>query len=126
MARVYARRYDRRMEIDLFATVAVKEYTAALPWYERLLGGPPTFNASDTEGVWQLGEHRWVVVEERPAQAGHSVLTILVADLDKHLAGLAGRGLEPSSWEPDLPGGMRKAIFFDPDGNEFGIGGGPT
>ena len=117
---------DRAVAIDLFATIAVSDYAAATPWYERLLGGPPTFNATDTEGVWQLGEHRWVVVEQRPGQAGHSVLTILVPDLDAHLAVLAERGLEPSSWEPDLPGGMRKAVFLDPDRNEFGIGGGPT
>jgi predicted enzyme related to lactoylglutathione lyase len=113
------------MDIDLFATIPVKDYAAALPWYELLLGGPPTFVATDTEAVWELGEHRWVVVEQRPVQAGHGVLTILVPDLDAHLAEIAGRGLEPSSWEANLPDGMRKALFLDADGNEFGIGGAP-
>jgi predicted enzyme related to lactoylglutathione lyase len=120
------RRYDAPMDVQLFAGIPVSDYPTALAWYERLLGGPPTFLATETEAVWQVGEQRWVVIEQRPDRAGHSMLTLLVADLDAFIARIAERGLQPSSWEADLPGGMRKAVFVDPDGNEFGIGGGPT
>jgi hypothetical protein len=44
------------MAVDLFAGVPVKDYAAALAWYERLLGSPPTFVASDTEAVWELAD----------------------------------------------------------------------
>ena len=114
------------MDIDLFAGIPVRAYPVALAWYERLLGSPPTFLATDTEAVWELAEHRWVVIEQRPERAGHSMLTILVNDLDAFIAQIAERGLEPSNWEPNLPGGMRKAVYHDPDGNEFGIGGAPV
>ena len=104
----------------------VSHYPSALAWYERLLGSPPTFLATDTEAVWKVAEHRWVYIEQRPERAGHSMLMILVDDLDAVVAQIAGRGLEPSTWEPNLPDGMRKAVYIDPDGNEFGIGGAPA
>ena len=39
-------------QLDLFAGIPVADYAAALRWYERLLGAPPTFFPHDTEAVW--------------------------------------------------------------------------
>ena len=50
--------YDGSMAVVLFAGIPVNDYTAALSWYERLLGSPPTFFPNDTEAVWELAEHR--------------------------------------------------------------------
>jgi hypothetical protein len=30
------------MAVDLFAGIPISDYQAALAWYERLLGSPPT------------------------------------------------------------------------------------
>ncbi len=49
-------------KFDLFAGIPVADYAAALNWYERLLGYPPTFFPHDTEAVWELAEHRYVYV----------------------------------------------------------------
>ncbi|WP_245633857.1 hypothetical protein [Amycolatopsis jejuensis] len=57
------------MTVDLYAVVAVADYPAALTWYERLFGSPPTFIAGDTEAVWELAEHRCIAVERRPDHA---------------------------------------------------------
>jgi catechol 2,3-dioxygenase-like lactoylglutathione lyase family enzyme len=46
------------MAIDLYAGIPVSDYAAALAWYQRLLGSPPTFVVSDTEALWELAEHR--------------------------------------------------------------------
>jgi len=43
-------------------------------------------------------------------------------DLDARLAAIAVRGLEPEEIET-YSGGVRKAIYRDPDGNEVGFGG---
>ena len=40
--------------LDLFAGVAVSDYTTALKWYEQLLGDPPTFFPHETEAVCRL------------------------------------------------------------------------
>jgi catechol 2,3-dioxygenase-like lactoylglutathione lyase family enzyme len=110
------------MAVDLFAGIPVDDYPAALAWYERLLGSPPTFFPNDTEAVWELAEHRSVFIELRPEHAGHAMHTILVDDLDARVAQMADRGIEPSKWET-YSNGMRKAIYHHPDGNEFGFGG---
>lgn len=112
------------MAVELFAGVPVNDYQAARPWYERLLGGPPTFLASDTEAVWELAEHRWLYVVQLPEHAGHALLTVLVDDLDVLVATIADRGLSPARRET-YDNGARKAIYRDPDGNEIGFGDAP-
>ena len=44
--------------------------------------GTDLYRHSDTEAVWQLGERRWLVVEQHAQHAGHAVQTIFVDDLD--------------------------------------------
>lgn len=112
------------MAVDLFAGIPVSDYAAALVWYERLLGSPPTFIPNDTEAVWELAEHRYVYVEHRPGRAGHALHTVFVEDLDTCVAGIADRGLEPASRET-YSNGVRKVTYRDPDGNEIGFGGAP-
>jgi predicted enzyme related to lactoylglutathione lyase len=111
--------------VDLFAGIPVSDYAAALAWYERLLGSPPTFVAHDTEAVWELAEHRSLFIELLPEHAGHAMHTIFVDDFDARLTRIADRGLEPGKRET-YSDGARKAIYRDPDGNEIGFGGAPA
>jgi catechol 2,3-dioxygenase-like lactoylglutathione lyase family enzyme len=113
------------MTVDLFAGVPVRDYAAAIAWYERLLGAEPAFRPNDTEAVWELADHRYLYIEVLPERAGHALQTIFVGDYDTRLAEIAGRGLEPATVET-YGNGVRKAIFRDPDGNEIGFGGGPV
>ncbi|NMO56247.1 VOC family protein [Actinoplanes sp. TBRC 11911] len=113
------------MALDFFGGISVSDYPAALDWYERLFGTPPAFVAHDTESVWELAEHRYVAVNLRPSHAGHAVHTIFVDDLDERVAAVSKRGIEPANRET-YGNGVRKVTFTDPDGNEFGFGGGPV
>lgn len=113
------------MEIDLFAGVAVREYSAALAWYERFFGRPPAFFPNEVEAVWEIAEHRYVYIEELPERAGHARHTIFVGDLDAVVEGITARGIEPVERET-YENGVRKIIYRDPDGNELSYGGGPA
>jgi predicted enzyme related to lactoylglutathione lyase len=113
------------MALDLYAGIPVRDYPAALAWYEKLLGGPPTFVASDTEVVWELASHRSLAIEHLPERAGHALHTIFVDDFDARVAEISKRGLEPAKREIYI-NGVRKATYVDPDGNEIGLGGGPA
>src|SRR5205809_2159669 len=86
------------MSLHLFAGLRVRDFEAARPWYERLLG-EPTFFPHATEAVWTLAEDRSVFVVEHADGAGNSVVTIFLDDLDAHLAAIAARGLEPDERE---------------------------
>ena len=112
------------MSVDLFAGIPVGDYAAAVKWYERLFGAPPSFLPDDTEAVWELAEHRFVYVDHQPEHAGHARLTIFVDDLDARVAAIAERGLEPAQRET-YGNGVRKITYRDPDGNEIGYGGAP-
>jgi predicted enzyme related to lactoylglutathione lyase len=107
---------------DLFAGIPVRDLAAALAWYERLLGSPPAFLPNETEAVWQVAEHGYVYVVERPEGAGHAVHTLFADDFDARVAATAERGLDPATRET-YGNGVRKATYVDPDGNEFGVGG---
>lgn len=109
------------MALYLFAGIAVSDFAAALAWYEKLLGAPPSSFPHDTEAVWELAEGRLVYVVQRPEHAGHAMHTIIVDDLDTVAAEAAGRGLEPVSQET-YGNGVRKTTYVDPEGNEIGFG----
>lgn len=113
------------MALDLFAGVPVADYAAALQWYEWLLGCPPSFFPHDTEAVWELEEHRFVYIVQRPEHAGHAMHTFFVDDFDARLTQIADRGLDPVERETYM-NGVRKATYRDPDGNEIGLGGAPV
>jgi hypothetical protein len=113
------------MAMDLFAGIPVREYAAAVAWYERLLGGPPAFLPNDVEAVWELAEHRYVYIVKLPERAGNAELTMFVDDLDSVVDGIAARGIEPAKRET-YDNGVRKITYRDPDGSEFSYGGGPA
>jgi predicted enzyme related to lactoylglutathione lyase len=109
------------MTLSLFAGIAVRDYPAALAWYEKLFGCAPTFFPHDTEAVWELAENRLVYVVQRPEHAGHATHTLIVDDLDALEAEIATRGLEPAEREA-YSNGVRKTTYVDPEGNEIGFG----
>ena len=111
--------------MDLFAGIPVRDYEAARPWYERLLGSEPTFVAHETECVWDVAEHSSVYIVEDPQRAGNALAMLLVDDLDATVRDIASRGLEPAKRET-YENGVRKVTYRDADGNEFGFGGMPV
>ncbi len=113
------------MPLDLYAGIYVRDYEAARSWYVGLLGSEPDFVASDTEAVWELADHRSLVIEENAEHAGHSIQTIFIDDFDTRIAKIAERGIKPVKRET-YPNGVRKALFLDPDGNEIAFGGAPV
>jgi catechol 2,3-dioxygenase-like lactoylglutathione lyase family enzyme len=116
------------LEADLFAGIAVSNFDRAVDWYERLLGEPRTFEATDTEYVWTLSEHPSIDVELLPERAGHAMVTAFLADphdLDRFVEPAVARHLHPETTQT-YGNGVRKVIYRDPDGNEVGFGGLPV
>ena len=111
------------MSLHLFAGLRVRDFAAARPWYERLLG-EPTFFPHATEAVWTLAEDRSSYVVASGEGADNSVVTVFLDNLDVRVAEIAARGLEPDERET-YANGVRKVIYRDPDGNELGFGGAP-
>jgi catechol 2,3-dioxygenase-like lactoylglutathione lyase family enzyme len=104
------------MRVDVvFACLAVAELDPALSWYERLLGRVPDLIPNAQEAAWQLAPGGWIYVVCDPPRAGHSVVTLIVGDLDRLLADLGGRGI--ACGRVEHLEAARKAYIVDPAGN---------
>lgn len=112
------------MKLELFAGLPVSDFSAALPWYERLFG-EPSFLPHATEAVWTLADERHVYIVESADGAGSGLVTLFLDDLDAAVADIASRGLEPDDRET-YSNGVRKVLYRDADGNEIGFGGAPV
>jgi hypothetical protein len=110
------------MALDLFAGIPVTGYVAALPWYERFFGGPPSFLPNDTEAVWEVAEHRYICIVQDPGRAGNALVLSFVDDLADRVATIARRGIEPAKRET-YDNGVTKMIYRDAEGNEISFGG---
>lgn len=106
---------------QLFAGVPVTDFQLSLDWYQRLLGSPPSFFPNDREAVWSIAGDRWLYIIVAPDRAGGSIQTIMCDDLEQVIAEIAERGIEFSKEERPAPD-VRKVMYYDPDGNEIGIG----
>ncbi|MEU0089001.1 VOC family protein [Kribbella sp. NPDC006257] len=113
------------MTVDLFAGIPVREYKAAVAWYERFFGKPPSFLPNEIEAVWEVAEHRYVYIIESPERAGNALQLVFVEDLKPVIDGMRERGIEPANRET-YDNGVTKITYQDPDGNEFAYGGNPT
>jgi hypothetical protein len=113
----------RARSLHLFAGLRVRDFQGTRPWYERLLG-EPSFFPHATEAVWTLADDRSLYVVEHADGAGKGVVTVFADDLDAQVDAIAARGLEPDERDT-LSGGVRRARYHDPDGNEVVFGGPP-
>ena len=110
--------------MELFAGMPVRDLERAKDFYTGLLGREPSFLPNEREAVWTLedGQHVYVVVDGQRAGGGH--VTLFVGDLEQRARAITERGIEPTTDET-YANGVRKLEYHDPDGNQFGIGGGP-
>ncbi|HKV66657.1 MAG TPA: VOC family protein [Gaiellales bacterium] len=103
----------------LFAGLAVADLAAEIDWFSRLFGRPPDILPNADEAMWSATGSGSVYLVRRPARAGNAHLTLAVDDLDRWMADLAGRGIEPTRIETVAAG--RKLVFADPEGNEIAL-----
>lgn len=113
------------MALDLFGGISVSDYAAAVEWYTKLLGAPPSFLPNDIEAVWEVGEHQYLYIEVVPEHAGHAQHTLFVEDFEARIQAISERGIEPAKRET-YENGVRHVTYYDPEGNEISYGGAPV
>jgi len=106
---------------EVFAAITVRDRDAAIEFYERLLGAPPTMLPNDDEAAWQLTGGGWLYVLRDADRAGRAVVTLLVDDFDERLAAAMSAGIELGPVET-VAGSVRTTWITDPEGNRIQIG----
>ena len=104
-----------------FAGIAVADYDSALAWYKRFFGRSPDVIVTENKSMWQVADTGWIYVVGDANRAGKALLTLLVDNLEDHVAELGERGLETSAIDT-VPGLYRKAVITDPEGNMISLG----
>jgi catechol 2,3-dioxygenase-like lactoylglutathione lyase family enzyme len=103
---------------EAFTSVAVSDLHAALTWYERLLGRQPDMIPNDNEAVWQLSGKAWLYIIGDAQRSGKTLITLIVDNLDSHVAEFNERGISFEFVEKDSKIYRRVAVS-DPEGNTF-------
>jgi catechol 2,3-dioxygenase-like lactoylglutathione lyase family enzyme len=106
---------------ELFAGIPVSNFQKSLEWYQRLFGGPPAFFPNDVEAVWAIAEHRWIYIIVDRERAGSAIQTIICDHLERIIEEISARGITFGKEEAPAEG-VRKVMYYDPDGNEIGLG----
>lgn len=106
-------------EVDvLFAGVPIADIEAAASWYAQLLGRSADVVVTSDEVMWRFADGAWLYIIEDRERAGRTLVTLCVADLDRTLAEINGRGISSGSVEIVGDSG-RKSVIIDPDGNSL-------
>jgi predicted enzyme related to lactoylglutathione lyase len=101
----------------VLAGLAVADVDSALGWYERLLGRPADVRPMEGLAEWHFSESGVIQLVEDAERAGRSLPTLSVDDLNRELAGLRERGLDPGTMDDTTSDKVLFATVTDPDGN---------
>jgi catechol 2,3-dioxygenase-like lactoylglutathione lyase family enzyme len=112
----------RRVRVDLYSIVCVRDRATSQTWFEVFFGRPADEIIGE-EHLWQVGANAWVVIDDRymrAARVGGAMITLGVTDLNDILARLAAHGIEHEPVET-YGNGVRHVEVLDPDGNSLSL-----
>jgi predicted enzyme related to lactoylglutathione lyase len=101
----------------VLAALAVVDVDSALGWYERFLGRAADARPMEGLAEWHFAESGVIQLVEDAERAGRSLLTLIVDDLNRELATLRERGLDPGAMDDTTSDKVLFATVTDPEGN---------
>ena len=106
---------------DLTISIRVKDRKASAAWYQRMLGWTLLYDVAEI-GWCEMQTHMAGVnvgfSEVESAKAEGGVVPVWgVADIDAARTGLEAKGVRFDGKTREVPGLVKLATFFDPDGH---------
>ena len=101
---------------NAFASLAVDDHAASVPWYEQILG--PGRRPMPEVVEWQLERGGGLQVYRGPERAGRGSCTLVVDDIDELAAGLSESGVATDA-RPVRGEVVDTVMIKDPDGNSI-------
>jgi predicted enzyme related to lactoylglutathione lyase len=101
----------------VLAAIAVTDVDSAVGWYERLLGRPADARPMGGLAEWHVAGSGVIQLVEDAERGGRSLLTLGVDDLNRELASLRERGLDPAAMDDTTSDKVLFATVSDPEGN---------
>jgi predicted enzyme related to lactoylglutathione lyase len=108
---------------DLTVAYEVSDCRRAIEWYEEVLGFKLLYHLEEMGwcemGTPVSGVSVGFSQVESPKVGAGPTLTWAVKDIDAARAELEGKGVRFDGETRTIPGLVRLAVFFDPDGNDL-------
>jgi predicted enzyme related to lactoylglutathione lyase len=106
------------MSIDnALASLAVRNQTAAVAWYEALFGRPADSIPMPELAEWKFAGGGWLQVYQLPERAGKGSCTLAVGNIEEVVAHVQKLGIDAS--QRTLGAKVKTLMIADPDGNHI-------
>jgi predicted enzyme related to lactoylglutathione lyase len=102
---------------NALASLAVKDLSTAIPWYETLIGRPADSRPMAEVAEWKFERGGWLQVYQNAERAGSGSVTLAVSSLDEQVSDLEKRGLDPG--RRMISEKVNVVMIKDPDGNSI-------
>jgi predicted enzyme related to lactoylglutathione lyase len=102
---------------NALASVAVKDLSAAVQWYEKLFGRPADSRPMSELAEWKFERGGWLQLYQNAERAGSGSLTLSVNDLDEQVSHLRKRGVRAG--QQIISEKAKVVMIKDPDGNSI-------
>ena len=102
---------------NALASVAVKDLSAAAPWYQTLFGRPADSVPMAALAEWKFEGGGWLQVYQLPERAGTGSFTLAVSSIDEQVARLEKMNIDTS--ERSSGETVKTLMITDPDGNHI-------
>lgn len=102
---------------NALASVAVKDLSSAVQWYQRLFGRPPDSRQEPEVAGWKFEQGGWLQIYKNAERAGYGSLTLAVTSLDEQIADLGKRGIDTGRQMTSEH--LRVVMIEDQDGNSI-------
>jgi predicted enzyme related to lactoylglutathione lyase len=106
------------MSIDnAIASLAVKNLTSAVAWYEALLGRAADSTPMPEVAEWKFPRGGWLQIYQLPERAGSGSCTLAVSDIEEVVAHVTKLGVDASQRGSGTQ--AKTLMIADPDGNHI-------
>jgi predicted enzyme related to lactoylglutathione lyase len=102
---------------NAIASLAVRDLSAAMPWYADLLSQEVDSTPMPTLAEWKFPHGGWLQVYEQPERAGSGSCTLAVNNIDAIAAHAASLGIDTGQRSDTDK--VRTLMISDPDGNHI-------
>ena len=103
--------------VNALASVAVRNLTASMKWYERLFGRAADSRPMPEVAEWKFERGGWLQVYQLSERAGMGSVTLAVGSLDEQIVTLRKLGIDPGA--PSINPQVKVVMIKDLDGNSI-------
>ena len=102
---------------NALASIAVKDLSAAVAWYQRVLGKPPDSRPTPELAEWAFEDGGRLQLYALPERAGSGSVTLVVSSIADQVANIQMLAIDTG--QQSTSDTVKTLMIADPDGNHI-------